>query len=54
MTTTAMTTTTATRTPARPEHVTRPRTPRPQNASTGPSARPTRAMQRRLVAHLVG
>jgi hypothetical protein len=50
-----MTTTTATRTtPTRPEQADRPRTPRPQNASTGPSARPTRAMQRRLVAHLVG
>jgi len=50
-----MTTTTATRTsPARPEQATRPRTPRPQNAPTGPAARPTCAMQRRLIAHLVG
>jgi hypothetical protein len=51
-----MTTTTATRTtPARPEQANRPRTPSRQNAPTClPSDRPTRAMQRRLVAHLVG
>jgi len=50
-----MTTTTTTRTtPARPE----PNRPQPtggQNAPTrSPSARPTHAMQRRLVARLVG
>jgi hypothetical protein len=50
-----MTTTTATRTtPARPEP-NRTQTTGRQNAPTcSPSARPTRAMQRRLIARLVG
>jgi hypothetical protein len=48
-----MTTTTATRTtPARPEQDRR--TPRPQGEPNGPTARPTLAMQRRLIARLVG